>query len=84
MHVYKFLEPRAWAVEWEGSGLFGTEATGPEAVTTADVRRSLAPQVFPPGTVPESSRNGNHRTWYQRPLGWALRWEGSALTVIEE
>lgn len=84
MHVYKLLEPSAWAVKGEGAVLLDGQAPGPEGGVAAEMRSSLEAEALQPGAETANARSDNNRTWYKRPPGWALRWEGSALTMNEE
>jgi hypothetical protein len=83
--VSKFAEPRAWALQWEGSALAATEARMPEggnghgqpgitahAMVWQKLDASQA-AVYRP-------RNGNGRDAFPESQAWALAWEASALS----
>jgi len=79
-----FSEPRAWALNWDGAALCA--AADCESEGEAD-REASAPSVeWAPqwrqvnsATMP-TSRNGHGWNGRSRPRGWALQWDGAALT----
>jgi hypothetical protein len=83
--VSKFAEPRAWALQWEGSALAVIEAGKPEGgnghgqpgiTAQAMVWQKLdASQAAGYGP-----RNGNGRGAFPESRAWALAWEASALS----
>jgi hypothetical protein len=73
-----FPEPRGWALQWEGTALF------PAADCVSQDAAAPARWAFQWRRVTEASasrsRSGNGRDGLARPLGWALKWDGAALT----
>jgi hypothetical protein len=84
MHVYKFLEPRGWAPNGEGLVTHAVEAPEMDGVDVPGAEVSPGAKAFQPGAQVESASQAKGPDWHKRPPGWALRREGSALTLIEE
>jgi hypothetical protein len=81
MHVYKFLETRGWAPGTEGAARFEEQAGNPEPKAEPEEESRT---VGATGRRVDPETSGNGAGWHSRPPGWAMRWEGSSLTLIEE
>jgi hypothetical protein len=84
MHVFKFLESRGWASQGEGLIPRAGEAPKPAVVDAPGAELPLEGRTLEPRAEIETTGTGRGQDWHNRPPGWALRWEGSALTLIEE
>ena len=72
MYTTTFEEPRAWAVEWDGSALLAAQQPQPaREIETVTWRRMALP------AAPATSRNGEGV--FADPRSWALGWEGTGL-----
>ena len=79
MHVYKFLDERGGTPTREKPSFLG----GAPSQARPEDRLSTEAQATQP-RIEEGSVDGGGQGWHKRPPGWALRWEGSILTMIEE
>lgn len=80
MHVYKFLDERSGTPTREKLSVLGGDASQ----TRAENRMSGETQAAHPRPDEEGSVDGRGQVRHKRPPGWALRWEGSILSMIEE
>jgi hypothetical protein len=78
-----FAEPRAWALQWEGSALRidapppGT-GHGWQGAATFGWKRLTLPEI-----AAEIGLNGYGKLEAASPRGWAVEWDGVALVGIE-
>jgi hypothetical protein len=80
MHVYKFLDERGGTPTREKLSFL----SGDPSQARVEDRLSAEAQTARPRVEEEGSERGSGQGWHKRPPGWALRWEGSILTMIEE
>jgi hypothetical protein len=73
------LEPRGWALHWDGSALSQANTQAREN----GGRRARCAKFALPRFEMQASENRNGVSVFGRPRGWALEWDGFALAEAD-